>query len=298
MAIVKLFGKDLVVKDNHCSLNGKPGDPIDVPYINMYVTMTNACNAKCAFCCNEKNACTKVNFNFYKFYYLVHEIQKQLTINKLSFTGGEPSLDIELLGKCVQAVKETDTEIFTIINTNGINLAKMAPIAKYFDSIALSRHFYNDEVNNEFFKTDSVAQAEAIKAFPYKDKIHLSCNLQKGYIDSSRKVMLYLEEAAKLGIGDIGFVSLMPVNDYCKEKFVDFADINLELIENLYISKEWNNATYCRCRNYLYVPKSEEAEVDIVKLYTRYYVDSSYCLSTLVFDGEYLRKGFGGEIII
>ena len=68
MAIVKLFGKDLVVKDNHCSLNGKPGDPIDVPYINMYVTMTNACNAKCAFCCNEKNACTKVNFNFYKFY--------------------------------------------------------------------------------------------------------------------------------------------------------------------------------------------------------------------------------------
>lgn len=295
--IFKLFGKELILKDGSCSLNGKPGASIEEPYINMYVTLTNSCNAKCAFCCNEKNATKKVNFDFYKFYYIVHEVHRQLSINKLSFTGGEPSLCMELLEKCVSTVKNLDTEIFTIINTNGVNLDKLNSVSKYFDSIALSRHFYTDEINNQIFGTDTVAQSKDIENFKHKEKIHLSCNLQKGFIDSSRKVMLYLEEAAKMGISDIGFVSLMPANSYCKEKFVDFTDINFDSLDNLYISKEWNNKTYCRCRNYLYLPKCE-SDVDVVKLYTRYYVDPTYCTSTLVFDGEYLRKGFGGDIII
>ena len=286
--IVNLFGKDLIVKDESCSLNGNPGTPIKEPYINMYVTMTNACNAKCPFCCNEKNAGVKIDFDYYKFYYLVHEIRKQITINKLSFTGGEPSLDMDLLGRCVETVKKTDKEVFTIINTNGIHLGELDKIAKYFDSIALSRHFYNDDINNEIFGTDTIAQSSDIEMFVHKDILHLSCNLQKGYIDIPRKVMLYLEEASKLGVNDIGFVSLMPCNKYCKEKF----------IENLYISKEWNQKTYCRCRNYLYMPKNEETDVDVVKVYTRYYVDPTHSLSTLVYDGKYLRQGFGGDIII
>lgn len=293
----ELFGKELIIKDCACSLNGKPGKSIEEPYINMYVTLTNSCNAKCPFCCNAANASKKVDFDFYKFYYLVHEVSRQIKINKLSFTGGEPSLDLELLTRCVKAVKETDVEIFTIINTNGINLTKMEDVSKYFDSIALSRHHFSDEINNQIFGTDTVAQSSDIQSVGFRDIIHFSCNLQKGYIDSSRKVMLYLEEAAKLGVGDIGFVSLMPVNKYCKDKFVDFTDIQFESLDNLFISKEWNNKTFCRCRNYLYLPK-EDSDVDVVKLYTRYYVDPSYSTSTLVFDGQYLRKGFNGEIII
>lgn len=296
--IVNLFGKDLTVKDESCSLNGNPGKSITEPYINMYVTMTNACNAKCPFCCNGKNEGIKIDFDYYKFYYLVHEIQKQITINKLSFTGGEPSLNMDLLGRCVETVKKANKEIFAIINTNGVNLSELDKISKYFDSIALSRHFYNDEINNEIFGTDTVAQSSDIKAFTHKDILHFSCNLQKGYIDIPRKVMLYLEEASKLGVSDIGFVSLMPCNDYCKEKFVDFTDVDFSAIENLYISKEWNQKTYCRCRNYLYMPKNEETDVDVVSVYTRYYVDPTHSLSTLVYDGKYLRQGFGGDIII
>ena len=129
-------------------------------------------------------------------------------------------------------------------------------------------------------------------------KICLNCVLQKGYIDIPRKVMLYLEEASKLDVSNIGFVSLMPCNDYCKEKFVDFTDVDFSAIENLYISKEWNQKTYCRCRNYLYMPKNEETDVDVVSVYTRYYVDPTHSLSTLVYDGKYLRQGFGGDIII
>jgi len=295
---IKLFDTTLTVKENKCSLNGIKGTKIDKPYINMYVTLTNTCNASCNFCCNHKNRNKLIDFNFYKFYYIIHEVHRQLNINKLSFTGGEPALNIDLLKNCVKAVKDMDNEIFTIVNTNGSNLMKIAEFAEYFDSIAISRHHYKDDINGEIFDSLTIPHSDTIKKFPYLDKLHLSCMLQKNCIKDAEDIMFYLEHAAKLGISDVGFVSLMPVNEYCKKNFIDFKNIDFDSIENLYISKEWNNENYCRCRNYLYIPKFDESKINVVKMYTRYYVDPSYCTSTLVFDGEYLRKGFNGDIII
>jgi len=295
----ELFGKEINIKDNYCSLDGCKGRKIDEPYVNMYVVLTNTCNANCAFCCNPTKV-DKAHFDFYKFYYILHEIRLTygLKINKLSFTGGEPTLS-GMLEHCVRAVKNLDEDIFTVVNTNGSKLETLIPISQYFDSIAISRHYHNDDANRSIFNCHNhIATEEEIKTLPYKNKVHLSCNLQKGYMDNIMSVKTYLEHAAAMGIDDVGFVSLMPVNDYCKENFVDFKDIEFDAIDNLFISKEWNNKDSCRCRNYLYLPSNTKAEVDVVKVYTRYYVDPSYCSGTLVFDGQNLRMGFNGEIII
>jgi hypothetical protein len=86
----------------------------------------------------------------------------------------------------------------------------------------------------------------------------------------------------------------MPVNDYCKDNFVDFKDIDFSKISNLYLSKEWNNKTYCRCRNYVFLSKKGVP----VKVYFRYYVDPTYSTSVLVYDGKNLKEGFNGKIIL
>lgn len=291
---VEIFGHKLNLKEEYCTLCNEAPKKIKEPYINMYVTVTNGCNSNCAFCCNEKNACKKVDFDYYKFYYIVSEISKKLAINKCSFTGGEPTLEHELLTKLITTVKDIDADIFTVINTNGMNIKKLEEFVGDIDSIAFSHHHYDEEVNKQIFGTPTVASNEDIKTFINPNKLHASCNLIKGHICDPKSITKYLEHLAEIGITDVGFVSLMPANDYCKENFVDFKDINFANIPNLYLSKEWNNKTYCRCRNYVYL--SEKGVP--VKVYFRYYVDPSYAVSTLVYDGKYLREGFNGKIII
>ena len=70
-------------------------------------------------------------------------------VSHITFTGGEPSLDIERLVKCLDYLKSVDSKIFTIINTNGSNLDKLKGI-KSLDNIALSRHSMFDDENFEF----------------------------------------------------------------------------------------------------------------------------------------------------
>ncbi len=294
-----LFGKELNLKDHECSLNNSiPAKR--VPSVNLYVTMTNECNAHCKFCCNEKNRGCKIPFNVEKFKAIVSGVSCQIPINKISFTGGEPTLectatDYGALFECVKAVKLFDKEIFTVINTNGIHLNYLDEMSPYFDSIALSRHFYHDKQNFEIFGNLNIATEEDIRNFKNKDKLHISCNLQKGYIDSAKKIRLFLEHVASMGVSDVGFVSLMPANNYCKEHFIDFADISFTF-DGIYQTKDWNYEKRCRCRNYIYIPN--ENSVDFVKVYSRYYCDPKFNMSTLVYDGEYLRSGFNGEIIV
>lgn len=59
----------------------------------------------------------------------------------------------------------------------------------------------------------------------YCSKIHLTCNLIRGIVDSEKAVIAYLEKAKSLGVYDVGFVSLMKVNKFCEDNHVDFSDI-------------------------------------------------------------------------
>ena len=156
---IKLFGTTLSLKDEYCTLYNETPKKVNEPYINMYVTVTNACNASCEFCCNAANSCKKVDFDFYKFYYILSEVSKEIAINKCSFTGGEPTSNPELLAKLITTAKDIDKNIFTVINTNGMNLAKLNPIVGDIDSIALSIHHYDESVNQGIFKTDTIASA-------------------------------------------------------------------------------------------------------------------------------------------
>ncbi|MFW6008227.1 MAG: radical SAM protein [archaeon] len=288
---INLFNHTIKLRDYHCSLNSEKGIKITKPYVNMYVKLNNTCNARCKFC-KFTSTSIKNNFNFDKYIEIFKEIRKTVKINKISFTGGEPTLNLKLLNKCLNFVKSNDKNIFTVVNTNGLHL-KILDFFVTINSIALSRHHYNDQINNKIlnFKTPS---KNDIKMFKNKNNLHLSCNLIKGYIDSENEVLKYLDEVSKLEVNDVGFVSLMKINNYCREHHIDFNLLNFNNKKDIYINKEWQNKNYCRCRNYLFMSQSTG---NIVKVYSRYYSNSHNPESILVFDGQHLREGFNGKII-
>lgn len=221
MKTINVFGYDIKLKENSCQENGNCfSKKIDVPYVNLYVRIENSCNAKCPFC---KFAGKKAKFDFYKFYYVLHEPRKHVEINKISFTGGEPTLNFCDLTKCFDLVKQLDKEIFTVTNTNGTRLEDLC-YSPFIDSIALSRHHYNQVENDKIFgmKTPKLDQ---IRDWNINKNIHLSCNLIKGQIDNEDNLIEYLHSVSKYGIDDVGFVSLMNVNEFCNEHKIDFSDI-------------------------------------------------------------------------
>lgn len=291
MSQVDLLGHKINLKTTNCIKNHSCNlYPVTDAYINLYIRIQNQCIASCEFC---EYRGVEQPFDLFKLYYVLEQIQKKVRINKVSFTGGEPTFNVERLNATLQKIKQIDPRIFTVVNTNGYDWDNLED--KFVDSIALSRHHYNDEINAQIFKTNPIflPTAEDIKAFKDKKKIHLSCNLIKGHIDNGEEVAKYMDEAAKLGVTDVGFVTLMEVNDFCKANQVDFEFLTLEPY-GIFKNKEWKDRDVCRCENYLYIPKDSDS---IVKAYSRFYVNQGPAESRLVYDGEYLRDGFGGNII-
>jgi len=295
---LKLFGKDFEVKDHHCNFNDHVGSKIDEPYVNLYVRLTDICQAKCKFC--EFHKSKSPEFDVYKFLYTLTRLSKEVRINKVSFTGGEPTLNVELLNRLLKEVKSIDPSIFTVVNTNGYNFMNIDP--EYVNSIALSRHHTSNAKNNEIFGVDPygiwITNSNEIRKYPHKDKLHLSCNLIKGYIDSNKMCFDYIQYFGEMGITDIGFVTFMSVNEYAHTHQVDFSDINLDEMPATIKSQNWRKVEEgeikCKCCNYL----TSTGSGNIVKSYARYYSDRTECKGILVYEPNgKLTNGFGGEVI-
>jgi organic radical activating enzyme len=126
------------------------------------------------------------------------------------------------------------------------------------------------------------------------NKVHLTCNLIKGYIDSPKAIDDYLEFYSDVGVLDFGFVSLMPANQFCKDHLVKLSDINFDSIDGVIKTKSGSNGNICSCSNYLKSTKSG----NIIKFYIRHLLSPSCSESTLVFEGNELRASFGGPIIL
>lgn len=262
--------------------------------IALYIVLTRACNTNCKFC-EFHNGTSEIDLD--KFEDTLDRLLKFCYITTVHFTGGEPTLELDKLIQLCNIIKYKDKLIKTSVNTNGTNLSKLSDI-KNLDNIALSRHEIDDKKNQEIFGSQLVPSANDIKNFKDKQKIHLSCNLIKGHIDCSEKVIEYLEFASKLDIIDIGMVSLMDINDYCKNNFIDFENIKLPISQSLIQSRclrniNDSNEICCRCINYLYQAKN----MKMLSLYHRFAVKGSSISDYLVYEDNILKQGFNGKPI-
>jgi len=291
---VSIFDKEIATKRNGCNQSDIPGKEIP-PSVNLFVKVTKACNANCLFCSNSNTKDNNGGFNLQKLIEVVHEIKKNgVIINRLNITGGEPSLVADLVQAILSVFSDKAYEnIHLHLNTNGL-FYKSQELMKNprWDSISISLHHYNINKLSELYGVPIPKTALEFSGIDI-NKVNVSCNLISGYIDCAEEAIKMLDFTLELGIPRIGFVSLMKVNDYCRSKYVDFDDINLNTIPKVYFTKSMNRGIDCKCSNYLY-----NKNLKILEIYTRNYMNQEYCESSLVYDGEYLRQGFHKDNII
>ncbi len=287
---IVMWVNKIQLRKQYCGLNGAEGDYVEKPYTSLYVRLTNNCNAHCKFCIYRSKDTNR--FNVSKFKYILTELTKTIELRKVSFTGGEPSTQINLLRDCLRIVKGIVPHTFTVMNSNGFKLSECVDI-KELDNISLSRHHYVDSQHIKIMGTTDVALNAKLKSLKV-GKIHLTCNLIRGYIDCGTEIQRYLEHASNLGIYDVGFVGLMPVNAFCKNHFVNFEKINL-MYERIINNKIWRAQHKCKCANYLYLP---EKDTKVVKFYCRFCNPFKEKQMQLVYDGQSLLDSFGGNIIV
>lgn len=289
-ANMELFGFDVPMKLNPCSLNGKKQDA-EGEYVNLYVRITEKCNASCAFCEFRDNK-SKNKFDLYKFYYVLNEVNKKVRVNKVTFTGGEPTMISDVLNDALGMVKEINQDIFTVINSNGFALGSVD--FHNVDSYALSRHGIGSE-NNDAFNT-TVMSDKMLNSLDIstKEKIHITCNLDKSRTATTEDMYRLINHYSKMGFHDFGFVTLMEVNEYCKANKIDFRSLDLDSMSNTIRSRAYNNENACFCANYL----TYDDEGTVNRWYARHYCDRTRADSTLVYDLNKLKIGFNGDVIL
>ena len=292
--LVDFYGKQIAVKEFDCSLGTLNPERIS-PFVNLFVKVTNGCNARCLFCSNADAKPTYKTFDIDKLEDIVLKLKEQsIKVNRLNITGGEPSVVSPLVENILQRMDgKVFDDIHLHLNTNGL-LPQSQELMRHprWDSISMSLHHYDIDKLSELYGCKIHEDAFKFEEVN-KQKLNVSCNLIKGYIDNPEEAHKMLDFALELGIPRIGFVALMKVNDYCKERFIDLEDIHIDTIPHVYFTKSMNRGKDCKCSNYLY-----NKDLKILEIYMRNYANPQHCESSLMFDGEYLRQGFHDNNII
>lgn len=157
--------------------------------IALYIVPTRRCNANCPFCAFKAD---NISFDIEIFKQRFSELLQIAMIDTVHFTGGEPSLEIDQIKAVCSFIKEVSPLTTISVNTNGSFIEDLCSIPE-LDNISLSRHHYDDKKNNELFGKLNVPNTERLLSLSEKEKLHLSCNLIKGYIDNEAELLQFLE---------------------------------------------------------------------------------------------------------
>lgn len=309
MKSIELFGKQIPIRTRDCQIFNNPIRQFgDGKTVNLFIQVESACNARCKFCEYHSNKSEK--FDFLKLSDILDELMSKATLGKINITGGEPTLHhdkyLELVSLIHTKAQLMQHKPYITVNTNGFNIESLEQSLDKVDQVALSRHHFNDSKNIEVFGTAKVPQENDIRNIVSKlevsnrHKLNLRCNLIKGYIDTTDKIISYLNWCESLGVVWVEFVTLMPLNDFCiaNEVMCDklFEHKGFTLTEDW---KRWEpdssgvDKVVCRCNDHIYIAKNGA----MIRFYNRIFNNCNLNDGQLVYDGQNLRLGFSGDII-
>lgn len=279
-----IFNQPISIKTYDCNR-----EVID-PRVNIFVRVTNKCNANCKFCSDKSlDSIPEVRFDTRKLINIINEIEKnEITVNKVNITGGEPSMNISVVKDILEKVPD---HIHLHLNTNGISdesreLMKL----ERWNSISMSVHHYS---------IPKIMEIYGVKRIPANymnfdgidlSKLNFSCNLIKGYIDNPKEMVKMMKSTKSLGIKRLGFVTLMKYNEYCNENYVPYSMTSyLPFEDGVEYEGKLSRLSICKCSNYNYKG---------LKVYIRSVNDTNYNESTLVYGGVHLYQGFNSKEVI
>ena len=299
MKQIKLFDTELIVKDHLCSENPN----IEVksnPSLRLYIKLTDSCNADCLFCAN-KGYEDFGNLDLKKLDFVIRYLLSKNLLHGISITGGEPMMNPEKLNNLINLIYDIDCNLEVQVSTNGYNLKQFKDFENVnrLESIHISRHHYDDNINYEIFKTKDVASTEDIiflqQFLDDKKIININTMVMKNYIDSLKEIKKMLDYTGNIGIYKNGFVSLMKCNDYCIKNFINFNNIFNNLDENFFKGHHFYSKEYCECIDGIYLTSNFQ----LVEYYARM-VKECNCphVNQLVYTSDNkLKSGFNGKIL-
>ena len=301
---INILGKPITVKNYICSADGinYKEKPENIK-LQLFVNMLTFCPANCRFCV-AKNTKQDKKIDIDKFKSVMKLLKAEDRIRGIKITGGEPFYDIELLNEVISAIYDIfGYQMEVAISTNGTGLENLKKIKdlEHIETIHLSRHHYDDNVNRELFGNiknipDKKSLKNIIDSVSYKDIFVLNCILLKDYINSPDEAHKFMDLAIDIGAPKVGFMTCSPVNGYAKEQSIPYEAVIKEDDPALLFTRGFFDYDYCHCSDGVY--SSEDGR--IVEFYGKStkMEDYAYCRG-LVYDADdHLKDGFGGNIIM
>ena len=294
------IGNDVVkYKSIACEINGISGIEYCEPHVNVQVQVTNRCNANCRFCTFHNDS--KAKFNTDIFLEGIEKLHSRFRIPTVTFTGGETSFEFDAISNCIPIIRNMSSDTRIKINTNGTRIRDFLRIPDVWQ-ISLSRHSIIDDENYSIFGTQSVpsnSEIDMLCNYENLQKLHISCTMIKGYVDSYEKMVEFTNYYGNKGILDIGFVSLMGVNKYAREHLIDFESFNIKQNPELLFGRHCkyiksDKKCHCECQVYYILTSSG----NIVEAYNRFARDYGNCdESNVVYAINQWRQGFSGRLL-
>ena len=301
---INILGKPITVKNYICSADGinYKEKPENIK-LQLFVNMLTFCPANCRFCV-AKNTKQDKKIDIDKFKSVMKLLKAEDRIRGIKITGGEPFYDIELLNEVLSAIYDIfGYQMEVAISTNGTGLENLKKIKdlEHIETIHLSRHHYDDNVNRELFGNiknipDKKSLKSIIDSVSYKDIFVLNCILLKDYINSPEEAHKFMDFAIDIGAPKVGFMTCSQVNGYAKEQSIPYEAVIKEDDPALLFTRGFFDYDYCHCSDGVY--SSEDGR--IVEFYGKStkMEDYAYCRG-LVYDADdHLKDGFGGNIIM
>lgn len=299
MKTINLFGHDLVVRDTLCATNPECKCIVE-PSLRLYIKLTDTCNANCKFCANE---CSKDfgNIDFKKLEFVIRYLLSKGRLHGISITGGEPMINPDKMFKLLDLIYSIDSNLEVAISTNGYNLLSFLDYkdVNKLESIHISRHHYNDKVNQEIFESSRVASTDDILGLQdgLDDKriVNINTMVMKDYIDTLGEIKKMLNYVGNVGVYKNGFVSLMKCNDYAKDHFINFNEIFSNLDEQFFSAHHFYCQDYCECVDGVFLTDRNR----LVEYYARMVKDCNCPYTTqLVYTSDNrVTAGFGKKLL-
>lgn|GEM_PF-1183495 len=297
---VNIFGKSVRLKNYGCSQDGGPYPEKEMPLkMKLSICPTQFCAGGCPFCVAAKTISRKGFLDIEKLRTALLELKRSEIVSNISITGGEPFTDVIILNEIVEMIFEIfGLEIQLSINTNGIGLGELSKIKKYLfiDTIHISRHHYDDDINRRYFNLDVPTEEELTEIVGgVKDKrlFVFNCLLLKDGIGTKEEAKKFMEFADRVRVPKVGFVTVMPINPYTEMNRVSYRDVLDREDPEILFRKCFTDFEYCHCTDGIYAAESGR----IVHFYGREteFGGPDYARGLIYTPDNALRTGFGED---
>ena len=177
-------------------------------------------------------------------------ICEEVELTEVLISGGEPMLYWSKIKECLQFIKQG-----VVVHTMGVNLNQIDEKVH----VSLSRHHWDHAVNEEIL--GHRLPIGYLHDYPYRPYLNLACNIIKGYVDNPADMRRVLDLAVEENVQFVGFVGLLPVNQFCLDRGMPPPVLEGD---DIMAYRNFQYEDSCSCANFVY-----EKDGKVMPFYSR-----------------------------